>query len=98
MSYSLLIAFFIFAAVMYLTQEHDLKFHKLRAILSLGARMIAASQCARYDSADDNLARVDIGRNFAVRSDGDPAIGKMDRALHFPIDVQVVAAFNFTFN
>ncbi len=46
-------------------------------------------------SADDNLARIDVRRNLAVRPDGDAAIGQMDCTLNLAIDVQVIAAAYF---
>ena len=55
-------------------------------------------KCARHFSADDNLARIDVRRNFAVRPDGDAAVGQMDRALNLAIDVQVIAAAHFALN
>jgi len=48
---------------------------------------VAAPQRTRHFSADDNLARIDVRRNLAVRSDGDSAVGKMNRALHLAINV-----------
>ena len=53
---------------------------------------------AFHFSPDDDFARIDIGRNLAVRADGYAAIGKMDGALHFPVDVQILPAPYFTFN
>lgn len=59
---------------------------------------LAATQCARHFTADHNLAGIDIGGDFTVRPDGNAAIGEMDRALHFPIDIQIVASADFPFN
>jgi hypothetical protein len=57
---------------------------------------LSATQGAGHFSADHNLAGIDIGGNFAVRTDGNAAIGKMDRALYFPVDIQIIAAADFT--
>src|ERR1700722_1594069 len=56
---------------------------------------LAATQGTGYFSTDDDLTGVDVGGNFAVRADGDAAIGKMNRTLHFPIDIEIVAAAYF---
>ena len=58
----------------------------------------AAPDRALHFSPDDDFARIHVGRNLAVRPNGDAAIGKMDRALHFAVDVQIFAAPYFTFN
>jgi hypothetical protein len=59
---------------------------------------LASAQSTLHFSADYNLARVDVCRNFTVRSDGDPAVGQMYCALHFAIDVEILAAPYFPLN
>src|SRR5580700_310811 len=56
---------------------------------------LPATQCSRHFSSDDNLAGINVRGNFAVRADGDAAIGEMDGALHLAVDIQVIAAPNF---
>jgi hypothetical protein len=48
---------------------------------------LAAPQCARHFSADDDLARIDVRRNLAVRSYGYAAVAQMDCTLNLAVDV-----------
>jgi hypothetical protein len=59
---------------------------------------LAAPQCARHFSADDDLAGIDIRRNLAVRSYGDAAISEMNCTLNLAVDIQVIGAADFALN
>ena len=57
-----------------------------------------AADRALHFSPHDDFAGIHVSGNLAVRSDGDAALGKMNAALHFPVDVQIFAALNFAFD
>src|ERR1019366_4324010 len=59
---------------------------------------LAGPHRAFHFSPNDDFARIHIGQNIAMRTNGYAAVGEMDGALHFPVDIQILAAPNFSFN
>src|ERR1700688_755951 len=57
----------------------------------------APADRALHLSTDDDFAGVHIGRNLPMWPDGYAALGKMDGALHLPVNVQIFPALYFTF-